>query len=195
MAVKPHDDHMHSNTGEANFNESMYFNFFDNAKRLGGFLRIGNRANERYAEVTLTLYQPDGTVLFNYKRPEITHNDAFDAGGMRFETVEPLVKLRTTYDGSAVFLAHPEQMSDPGQAFRQNPHNKVSINLTHEAVGPVYGSSGEGRQTADPRRSSRRPTTSSICTSPASSASMKRRTTSTATACGTTPGARATGRT
>ena len=49
----------------------MYFNFFDNAKGLGGFLRIGNRANEQYAEVTLTLYQPDGTVLFTWKRPEI----------------------------------------------------------------------------------------------------------------------------
>ncbi len=150
--IKPEDDYTHPLGPEPNFNDSMYFNFFDNSRALGGFLRIGNRANERYAEVTLCLYLPTGEVLFNYKRPEITHNDAFDAGGMRFETVEPLVRLRTTYEGSAVFLEHPEHMSDPGQAFRENPHKKVSIDLTHGALGPVYGSSGEGRETADPEK-------------------------------------------
>jgi hypothetical protein len=142
------DDYTHPLGPETNFNESMYFNFFDNAKRLGGFLRIGNRANERYAEVTLCLYQPDSTVLFNYKRPEIDSNDAFDAGGMRFETIEPLVRLRTIYEGGAVFLETPEQMADPGKAFRENPHEKISLDLTHEAVGPVYGRSGGGRESA-----------------------------------------------
>ncbi len=150
--IKPQDDYTHPLGTEKNFNDSMYFNFFDNAKGLGGFLRCGNRANERYAEVTLCLYLPSGEVLFNYKRPEITHNDAFDAGGMRFETIEPLVRLRTTYEGSAVFLTKPEQMSDPGQAFRENPHKKVSIDLTHEGVGPVYGSSGADRVIEDPEK-------------------------------------------
>jgi hypothetical protein len=130
----------------------MYFNFFDNARGLGGFLRVGNRANERYAEVTLCLYQADGTVLFNYKRPEIESNDSFDAGGMRFEAIEPLTRLRTTYDGSAVFLTQPEQMADPGKAFRNNPHKRISIDVIHEAVAPVYGSSGDGRESADPER-------------------------------------------
>jgi hypothetical protein len=137
--ITAEDDYTHPLGPEPNFNESMYFNFFDNAKGFGGFMRIGNRANEKYAEVTLTLYKPDGTVLFNWKRPEIAHNDAFDAGGMKFETIEPLVKLRTTYQGSAVSLADPKQMGDPGQAFRENPHAKVSIDLLHEAVAPVYG--------------------------------------------------------
>ena len=98
--VRPEDDYTHPLGPEENFNESMYFNFFDNRQRRGGFLRVGNRANEGYAEVTLSLFEPDGSVLFNYKRPEITNNDALDAGGMRFETLEPLRRHRTTYDGS-----------------------------------------------------------------------------------------------
>src|SRR5439155_7752204 len=61
------------------------FQLLRQRRGFGGFLRIGNRANEKYAEVTLTLYQPNGTVLFNWKRPEIETNDAFDAGGMKFE--------------------------------------------------------------------------------------------------------------
>ena len=34
------DDLMHSNTGESNFNESAYYNFFDRGQRLGGFIRL-----------------------------------------------------------------------------------------------------------------------------------------------------------
>ena len=150
--IKPEDDYTHPVGPETNFNESMYFNFFDNSKQLGGFLRIGNRANERYAEVTLTLYQPDGTVLFNYKRPEIESNDAFDAGGMKFETIDPLVRLRTTYEGGAVYLTDAKQMADPGQAFRENPHKQVSIDLLHEAVAPVYGQTNNEREDADPEQ-------------------------------------------
>ena len=147
--IKAEDDYTHPLGPEKNFNESMYFNFFDNRVRRGGFLRIGNRANEGHAEVTLSLFREDGSVLFNYKRPEISNNDAYDAGGMRFETLEPLVRHRTTYDGSAVFLAEPEAMSDPGQAFRENPHMKVQVDLLHEAVAPVYGSSGADRPPED----------------------------------------------
>jgi hypothetical protein len=143
--VQAKDDYTHPLGPEKNFNESMYFNFFDTRLNRGGFLRVGNRANEGYAEVTLCLYEPDGRVLFNYKRPEIMNNDAYDAGGMKFETIEPLVRHRTTYEGSAVYLAEPEAMSDPGQAFRENPHKKIAIDLVHEAVGPVYGSAGGNR--------------------------------------------------
>jgi hypothetical protein len=150
--ITAEDDYTHPLGPEPNFNESMYFNFFDNAKGFGGFMRIGNRANEKYAEVTLTLYKPDGTVLFNWKRPEIDNNDAFDAGGMKFETIEPLVRLRTTYEGSAVSLKDPKQMGDPGQAFRENPHAKVSIDLLHEAAAPLYGGTRNEREDEDPEQ-------------------------------------------
>lgn len=146
------DDYTHPLGPEQNFNESYYFNFFDRAKKAGGFLRLGNRANERYAEMTLTVYLPDGSVLFQFKRPEITTNDAMDAGGMRFEVIEPMTKLRTTYEGSAVHLTDPTQMSDPATAFRNNPHKRVKIDLIHEAAGPVYGSAGTGHRVEDPEK-------------------------------------------
>jgi len=84
----PEDDYMHELGPEPNFNESMYFNFFDPEKSIGGFVRLGNRANEGQAEMTVTLYLPDGRVLFMFKRPDIDGNDAFDAGGLRFEVIE-----------------------------------------------------------------------------------------------------------
>ena len=150
--VQAKDDYTHPLGTETNFNESMYFNFFDHARRQGGFMRIGNRANEGYAEVTLTLYLPTGEVLFNYLRPQISTNDAMDAGGMRFEIIEPLIKHRTTFEGGAVFLANPSQMADPSDAFRNNPKKRVTVDITHEAVGPVYGSAGSQPDAEDSDR-------------------------------------------
>src|SRR5439155_1215726 len=53
IALLDTDDLMHANTGEPNFNESAYYNFYDPASRLGGFVRLGNRPNEGYAEMTV----------------------------------------------------------------------------------------------------------------------------------------------
>jgi hypothetical protein len=150
--VQPQDDYTHPLGPEENFNESMYFNFFDQQRRQGGFVRIGNRANEGYAEVTFCYYLPTGEVLFNYLRPQIDSNGAMDAGGMRFETLEPFVKHRTTFEGGTVFLAHPEQMADPSDAFRNNPKRRVTLDVEHEAVGPVYGSVGQRPEAESPDR-------------------------------------------
>jgi len=139
MSIKPHDDHMHTNTGEPNFNESMYFNFYDRKRRLGGFVRVGNRPNEHYAEVTITVYKPDGTALFNYKRPEIVDNSAFDAGGMKFEVIEPFKHLRVSYDGHAVYLAQPMDLEDPRKAFTTNPHQPLQLQLDYYGLSPMYG--------------------------------------------------------
>jgi hypothetical protein len=40
--LKPEDDYPHALGGEANFNESMYFNLFDARQGVGGFLRLGS---------------------------------------------------------------------------------------------------------------------------------------------------------
>ena len=135
----PEDDYTHELGPEPNFNESMYFNFFDRERQVGGFVRLGNRANEGRAEMTVTVYLPDGRVLFAFKRPEIAHNDAFDAGGLRFEVIEPTERLRTVYDGRVLELADPRSMSDPRHAFTHSPKRRLQLDLEHRAVGPMYG--------------------------------------------------------
>lgn len=137
--VRPEDDYTHPLGPEENFNESVYFNFFDRERQMGGFLRIGNRANEGYAEVTVIVYQPDGSALFNYKRPQIASNDGWDAGGLKVEVLEPGERLRTTYEGSVVYLKDPREMREPGVAFKENPHQRIRLDLVHEGVGPIYG--------------------------------------------------------
>jgi hypothetical protein len=144
----PEDDYTHELGPEPNFNESMYFNFFDPKQSIGGFIRIGNRANEGRAEVTVTLYLQDGRVLFTFKRAQIDNNEAFDAGGVRFEVIEPSQKLRSVYQGSVVDLDEPRNMTDPRKAFTESPRRRIQLDLIHEAVGPMYGSAGSRSESA-----------------------------------------------
>lgn len=147
MTLKPSDEYMHENTGEANFNESMYFNFYDRDAQLGGFVRIGNRPNEHYAEMTIAVYLPDRTALFMYKRPQIADNSRFAAGGMAFTVHEPFKRLSVAYDGHAVYLARPLDLADPKQAFMSNPYRHVQLHLDYEGLSPMYGGEHDGTNT------------------------------------------------
>jgi hypothetical protein len=137
------DDFPHENSGEPNYNESAYFNFYDPARRLGGFVRLGNRPNEGYAEMTVCLYLPDGRVGFMFARPPIANNARFDAGGLRFEVVAPMREHRIAYAGTVCLLARPLDLLDPRAAFAANPHRPAEIALTYSALSPVAG--GEPR--------------------------------------------------
>src|SRR5215212_9957753 len=139
LRLDPVDEYLHDLGPEQTFNESMYFNVFDPASQVGGFVRLGNRANEGYAEMTTCLYLPDGRVGFMFHRPEISSNDAFDAGGMRFEVVEPFEELRVRYEGKVVLLEDPLAMADPRAAFTENPWTDAAVELTYTRVSDMVG--------------------------------------------------------
>lgn len=141
------DDILHPNTGEGNFNESAYFNFYDVALGLGGFARLGNRPNEGVAEMTLCLYLPGGRVAFMFKRPAIAGNEAFDAGGMRFEIRTPMREHGIHYDGGCIVMERPLDLLDPRAAFTTNPSARAVVDLTYTAISTVHG--GEPRVRRD----------------------------------------------
>jgi hypothetical protein len=139
LILLPTDDLMHENSGEENFNESAYYNFYDPGGRVGGFVRLGNRPNEGYAEMTTCFYLPDGRVAFMFKRPEIGCNAGHDAGGLRFEVKEPFVEHRVTYRGHACMLTNPLDMADPKAAFASNPFVPVALDVRYLGLSPGYG--------------------------------------------------------
>jgi hypothetical protein len=143
LRLEPADELMHELGPEPNFNESMYFNVYDPAQRVGGWFRCGNRANEGYAETTVCLYLPDGRVAFMFKRPEIADNDAFDAGGIRFEVVEPFEHLKVSYSGKVVVLDDPLQMADPKKAFTENPYAECEVRIDYTRVSDMVGGEPE----------------------------------------------------
>jgi len=150
VRLDPADESMHELGPESNFNESMYINCFDPAQQVGGWFRIGNRANEGYAEMTVCLYLPPAagedagrTVGFMYKRPTIDNNDAFDAGGLTWTMVTPFEELRIAYTGKVVLLDQPEQMANPKEAFTNNPYAECEVRLTFTGQGKPSMFGGE----------------------------------------------------
>lgn len=139
----PEDDYMHEPEAASNFNESRYYNWFDPKVGMGGWVRMGNRVNEGYAELTICLYLPDGRVAFQFKRPKITTNAEHNAGGLRFEVIKPYEEHRITYEGKVCVLTEPRQMAEPREAFTNNPHVECSIDLNLKAVGPPQGGEPE----------------------------------------------------
>jgi hypothetical protein len=144
IRLGPEDEYMHPGP-EPTFNESMYLNTYDPATKVGVFLRIGNRPNEGYAEVTTCIYLPDGRVAFMYGRPEIDANTGFDAGGARIEVVTPFEELRIGYEGKVVTLQRPLDMADPRAAFTSNPWEDCSIELTVRGASEPWGGEPEVR--------------------------------------------------
>ena len=139
VRLEPQDEYMHELGPEPNFNESMYFNVYDPAAGVGGFFRLGNRANEGTGEMTCCIYLPDGRVGFMFKRPDIHSNDAFDAAGMRFEVVTPFEELKVDYEGKLVMLDDPLQMADPRAAFTNNPYEECEVHLTYRGLSAMFG--------------------------------------------------------
>jgi hypothetical protein len=139
VILEPEDEYCHKPDTAKNYNESMYFNVFDPAKKIGGWFRLGNRVNEGYAEMSACLYLPDGRVGFMFNRAQIDNNDELNAGGMRFEVIEPFKRLRVTYDGKILLLDHPLEMAHPSRAFKNNPLVDCKVDLDYRGIAPMYG--------------------------------------------------------
>jgi aminoglycoside phosphotransferase (APT) family kinase protein len=136
----PVDDYTHAPGTEANYNESVYFNFFHALQRVGGFLRVGNRVNEGYAEVTLCLFLPDGSAMFSFQRAKIGTNNGFYAGGAQVDVLRPMELLRTRFHAGAVLLRNPLELVDPKKALAQGAKVRINLDLLHAASGPCFGS-------------------------------------------------------
>jgi hypothetical protein len=143
IRLDPQDEYMHALEEAETFNESMYFNVYDPKSNVGAWFRLGNRANEGYAEMTTCIYLPDKTVAFMYARPHIESNDAFDGGGLRFDVIEPFKELRVKYEGKVAVLSDPLAMADPRKAFTDAEHVDCVVELDYRGVSPMLGGEPE----------------------------------------------------
>jgi hypothetical protein len=134
VQLDPSDDGLHDAGTIPDFMETNYYNVFDQAAGLGAFFRLGNRVNDGWAELTVAVFLPDSRVGFMFGRPAITRNDRFDAGGMRFELLEPFQDKSVHYDGELALFEDPLVLTDPKSAFSTSPHVACRAELTVGAV-------------------------------------------------------------
>jgi hypothetical protein len=139
LRMEPADEYMHRPDDSSNFNESVYVNGFDPRTRVGGWMRLGNRVNEGYAELSVMLYLPDGRVAVQFGRPEITSNDAFDAGGLNYGVDDPLSVVHMSYDGEVLLLDDPSVLRDPRTMFKTAPRAPARVHLQATGVSPIHG--------------------------------------------------------
>ena len=101
-------------------------------------LRVGNRVNEGYAELSVVLYLPDGRVACQFGRPAITANDKFVADGLSVEIVEPLKRLTMRYDGDLMLLDDPELLRNP-KLLGQAPRVPGKVVFETTGISPLHG--------------------------------------------------------
>ncbi|MEQ8663657.1 MAG: hypothetical protein RLW62_22805 [Gammaproteobacteria bacterium] len=135
----PADENPHDAGTEPLFNESVYVNAFDHARRFGGWLRLGNRANEGYAELAVCLFLPDGRIACQFQRPAITGNAAFAAGGMRFEVETPFEQVVMHYSGEVLLVADRALFRDPRRLFSEPARAHCELTWRVRGCSPIHG--------------------------------------------------------
>ncbi len=137
--MRPEHEFSHQPDSSINFNESVYTNAFDPHGGFGGWMRLGNRVNEGYAELSVCLYLPDGRIACQFQRPPITTNDRHEAGGIRYTVNEPLRSVTMSYDGELIIVDNPDDLRNPQDLFARGPRLPGHVSWTHVAESPVHG--------------------------------------------------------
>lgn len=137
------DDYTHQSAKEAsNFNESIYCNFSTHSDPagMGGFIRVGNRPNEKYAEVTVCLFQRN-QVFFHFSRSAIATNNGWCAGGLEFSIKRPMDHVRVNFKGRIARMIQPHLMRQPKLAFQKSNIERFNLemHLDFLRTGPAFG--------------------------------------------------------
>lgn len=133
------DEYPHPPGPEKNFNESVYGNAFDAETGIGGWMRVGNRVHEGYAEKSVVLYLPDGRIACAFGRPPISANDRWVAEGLTIETITPFRHQRITYRGEVLLIDDPELLRDPKRMMTEAPRTTADISWDYHSTNPLHG--------------------------------------------------------
>lgn len=137
--LTPADEFPHTPSAERHFNESVYVNAFDHRNGVGGWLRLGNRANEGYAELAVCLFLPDGRIACQFQRPTITDNTRFEAGGMRYSIDDPHRQVTMRYTGEVMLVADRGLFRDAKRMFKEAPRAACELEWVHRGCSPIHG--------------------------------------------------------
>ena len=133
------DEYAHTPTTDSNFNESVYVNGIDHQSATGFWMRLGNRVNEGHAELQLCFYLPDGRLVCQFQRPDITDNKSFSAGGMSYQVGEPHRSVTMRYAGEVMVLEELNLLRDPRNLFAKADKQHIEIESALSSISPVYG--------------------------------------------------------
>lgn len=92
-------DVIHEFKDHVDWNESYYFNFYDQRNAICGFMRIGLKPNRDEKSMFCFLMMPDGTVIGS-REEEAFKNAELRVKGLRFEKIIPERTWRLVFTGT-----------------------------------------------------------------------------------------------
>ncbi|HZZ46896.1 MAG TPA: hypothetical protein VFE65_08435 [Pseudonocardia sp.] len=133
------DEFMHVPDDDPHFNESVYCSALDSSSKVGCWMRLGNRLNEGYAELSVVMFLTDGRVACAFGRPKIESNDRFDAGGLSISVPEPFVRQDWAFTGELMMLEDPNALRDPQRMMKTAPRVQGEVRWSATGVSPMHG--------------------------------------------------------
>ncbi len=146
--ISERDEGRHNPGGDLLWNESYYFNFFDQKSGLGGFTRIGMSPNLKnpylkdspvgMGDQMLCLYLPDGRLAIVRDTAPISGNPSDVAvGPLKYECLKPMSEWRLTYRGPLHVIDDPELLREPiTLPLRPFDQVKASLDITFKNINP-----------------------------------------------------------
>lgn len=119
-------DIVHEFGEHPDWNESFYFNFYDRAKDVCGFMRIGLKPNRDEKSMFFFLMMPNGMSI-GTRGAEPFKDSELRAKGLRYEKMISERKWRMLYDGDLVRI-------DGGAGEKV----RVSMQLDFDALHPIF---------------------------------------------------------
>jgi hypothetical protein len=105
---------------------------------LGAWFRLGNRVNEGTPRCRFACTCPTGGWV--HVRSTQDRDERRDEGRWPRDRRRDTVRASDgRYDGKVVVLDEPEQMTNPREAFRDNPMVACRVRLDVHGVSPMYG--------------------------------------------------------
>lgn len=133
------DEGTHGGLDQTNYNESVYFNFYDPLTKLGGILRTANRPSLGYKEFSVNIKLPDGGIAFRAAREPSTSNDSFSCGGLVLTMNEATRRWTLSFKGTLTRVHLPGRLaSNPGRVLKSSPTDECNIELSWCAASPMF---------------------------------------------------------
>ncbi|MEM7433810.1 MAG: hypothetical protein AAF436_01570 [Myxococcota bacterium] len=148
--LTPSDEHWHPSTGQAHWNESFYFNGFDEAGGWGLATRIGATPGAHEQDGFVCLYLPGGETAF-VELAQSLEPEAADVAceGLEFTCVEPFRRWRLRYEGLVRVFDRPAHEDDLRRSLDLGrPARKLELDLE---VAPLHDAVDYDKRSVRPR--------------------------------------------
>ena len=124
------------------YNESFYFNYFDNKNEVGGFIWIGKLPGQKMINAVQIMFdaKADAHIIFATE-PYEKYGDEVSCQNMAYQCIEPLKKWGLKTKGLVMDAAKSETGNDPEYFFGTplgDDAREMETDLTWTGLGPCH---------------------------------------------------------